>query len=186
MSRFRFRMPAQLRHTSPGDDTLQLEGLARGDLDKVVELIGSSSLSEDAIEREVLALVGDAQIARRAIDWIPEAFALVVVGHMAKVELPTTFSAKGRDGVWRQFPLSAEPIFAQAIHKAAETFHHGPRDLFGSVAQRSGILGAVNKALNAGQDINGATLSGLVLIGIPAETYALPRSWWQRVWSGRG
>ena len=164
---------------------MQLEGLARGDLDRVVELIGSNALAEDAIERQVLALVGDPKIARRAIDWIPEAFALVVVGHMAKVNLPTTFSAKGQDGAWHQFPLSAEPIFAQAVRKAAETFHHGPRDVFGAVAKRSGILGAVNKALNAGQDINGATLSGPALIGIPAETYTLRRSWWQRVWAGR-
>lgn len=160
---------------------MQLEGLARGNLEKVVELIGSSSLSEDAIERQVLALVGDSELARRAIDWIPEAFALVVIGHMAKVKLPTTFSAKGRDGVWRQFPLSAEPIFAQAIRKAAETFHDGPRDLFSAIAQRSGILDSVNKALNAGQDINGATLSGPALIGIPAETYAVRGNWWQRL-----
>lgn len=164
---------------------MQLKGLAGGDLDKVVELIGSNSLAEDVIERQVLALVGDPMIARRAIDWIPEAFALVVAGHMDKVKLPTTFSAKGRDGVWHRFPLSAEPIFAQAMRKAAETFHHGPRDLFGAVAQRSGILDAVNKALNAGQDINGGTLSGPALIGIPAETYTLRPSWWQRVWAAR-
>lgn len=155
---------------------MQLEGLARGDLDKVIELIGSSSLTEDDIERQVLALLGDSEIARRAIDWIPEAFALVVVDHMAKVKLPTTFSAKGRDGVWHQIPLSAEPIFTQAVHKATETFHQGPRDLFVAIARRSGVLGSVNQALSGGHDIDGATLSGPALIGIPAETYARGRS----------
>jgi hypothetical protein len=71
--------------------------------------------------------------------------------------------------------MQTEPIFQLATELAVEVYHNGPRELFKTIASRSAVITTINKALNAGGSLEGATLSGPALIGIPAEFYASPR-----------
>src|SRR5262249_12705685 len=138
--------------------------------------------SVDEQERRVLELVEDPMMARRLIDWIPEAFGLVLAAHIGKLEFSNTFSAKNRWGNWVTIEVSREPIFAAAAKHVIAMLHSGPRDAYRTIAERSALLDAVNKALNAGDSIEGARWSGPALNGIPAEVYVpRPQSWWRRV-----
>jgi len=125
-------------------------------------------------EREIaaLALAGDQMLARRALDWLPEAFGLLMAGHVPGLELPTTFSARNNMGDWKQFPFSAEPLFAHALRLAVEARESGEEELFRAIADKSSVVATLNKALNGGASLSGAKLSGPALIGVPAETYA--------------
>jgi hypothetical protein len=140
-------------------------------LHQTIALLGSDGITEDEVEAGVAAFAQDPMTARRLIDWIPEAFGLVLVSHLGKILPPKTFGAKASDGKWVEFDLKAEPIFIDTLSLAIEVYHSGPRSTFSNIALRSSMLGAVNEALNAGVSIDGAVLSGPALIGIPAEVY---------------
>jgi hypothetical protein len=141
---------------------------------EVAAIIGSEDITVDDIETRVVVLVQDPMLARRLIDWIPEAFGIVLISHMATVTLPLTFSAKNKRGDWVQFDLKVEPIFQRATLLAMQIFHEGPRESFSNIARRSALLDAANRALNHGDSLDGAVLSGPALIGIPAEVYMPP------------
>ena len=136
-----------------------------------ITLLGDPETSLTDLERRVLGLTEDAMLARRLIDWIPETFAIVLVSHMAKVAFSGTFSAKNQEGKWVEINLKSEFIHASAMRAALEMWHAGSRESFERIATRSSILAVVNKALNAGESIEGMTLSGPAFIGIPAEVY---------------
>lgn len=151
-----------------------LPALSDAQLEQIVTILGAVRSDEEheqsPHEAETAALLGDAMLSRRAIDWIPEAFAIALLGHM-KVTPPKEFSARSSSGQWHKFPMKTDPIFVQAIRYALRDFHEGDRERFGIVAMRSSLLAAANQALHAGHSIEGASLSGLALIGIPAEVY---------------
>jgi hypothetical protein len=117
-------------------------------------------------------LLGDELLARRAIDWLAEAFGLVLIQHSAAIELPRTFKALNCHGEWQEIPFNAEPVFGQALRLGTTIYHEGPRELFSKIALRSALLGVVNKALNSGVDLNGTKLSGPAMLGLQAEIYA--------------
>jgi hypothetical protein len=151
-------------------------------IERSVAIIGADGISDEEIEVQVLALSQDPMLARRLIDWLPEAFGLAFVPHLAKVSLPTTFSAKSSSGRWLEFEFQVEPIFPIALRLGMEMYHAGPSKSFSNIVLRSSIIAAVNKALNNGSSLDGATLSGPALIGIPAETYLpRPKSLWRRL-----
>ncbi|MCR5858251.1 hypothetical protein [Mesorhizobium sp. J428] len=138
----------------------------------VVDLLGDSELTDDEIERRALHLTGDEMVTRRLIDWIPEVFAYVLIGHHLKqFELDSTFQAQSVSGDWRSFSFRSEPIAAWAEAIANAMIQDGPREHFRRVVERSSTLDAANNALNANPDFAGI-LSGPAFIGIPAETYA--------------
>ena len=141
-------------------------------VERAIAIIGADGISEDDIEARVLPLADNAMLARRLIDWPPEAFGLVLIPHMAEVTLPTRFSARSARGEWLEFDFSAEPVFVHAVSIAMRMYHEGPRATFRNVASRSSTMDAVNRALNAGETIDGATLSGPALNAIPAEVYS--------------
>lgn len=147
-----------------------------------IAIIGADGISDEEIETQVLALSQDSMLARRLIDWLPEAFGLAFAPHLAKVILPSTFTAKSSCGNWMEFEFQAEPIFPIAIRLGMEMYHTGPSKIFNNIVLRSSIIATANKALNNGSSLDGATLSGPALIGIPAETY-LPKSTslWRRL-----
>jgi hypothetical protein len=151
-------------------------------VERAANIVGADGISDADIEANVLALAGDALLARRLIDWLPEAFGLVLLPHVARVALPTTFSAKSATGRWMDFELQAESIFPIATCLGEAMYRSGPRNTFHNIAVRSSIVATVNKALDDVKSIDGATLSGLALIGIPAEAYLPPRkSIWRRL-----
>jgi hypothetical protein len=149
---------------------------------QVVAILGAEGITESEVEARVAALVQDKMVARRLIDWIPEAFGLILVSHIGKFNLPTSFSAKAADGRWIEFEFKSEPIFGEALQLGAEIYHAGPRSLFSNIAMRSSMVAVVNNALNAGGSLEGSALSGPALIGIPAETYGHQRPFsWRRL-----
>jgi hypothetical protein len=131
-----------------------------------------ASLSDVEVEARALQVLGQPMLARRAVDWLPEAFGLVLARHLAEVVLPTTFKARDRSGAWVEIPLSRDPIFGEALKLAIHTYHEGPRELFANLATRSSVVGVVSQALNSGADLDGAQLSPLCMLGLPAEQYA--------------
>lgn len=148
-------------------------------LQAAIAILGSGESAETSTAR-IEGLVNDPMLANRLATWIPEVFGLVLVSHLGKVHLPKSFSAKSATGNWQELDLSLEPIFGSALPLAAAMFHSGPRDVFENLATRSAVVNAANNLLNAGSHIDGATLSGPALIGIPAEVYT-KAPWWRRV-----
>ena len=143
-----------------------METLPQDRLGEIAALVADRSISEAERERRALAIAGSPDLVRRALDWLPEAFGLVALARMDGVEVPTTFSAKSVDGAWHEFPLSAEPLFAQAVRVAL----HSP-EIFRQIAEQSACINAIDNALNAGADVKGAKISGPTLVGVPAEMY---------------
>lgn len=143
-------------------------------LENAAVLIGAETFDDEVVESGVVAIVQDPLLARRLIDWLPEIFGMVLISHMGKVTLPTTFSAKNKRGEWVDFDFSVEPIFQPAIRLATHMFHHGPRGTFRNIASRSASVATVNRALNAGHSLNAGKLAGPAFMGIPAETYLVP------------
>lgn len=151
-----------------------------------ISIIGTQGIEDDQIERDVRALVDDDMSARRLIDWIPEAFGIVLVSYISnKIVLPKTFSAKSAAGKWVEIPFEKEPIFAEALKMAQTIYHEGPKDIFQNVSFRSSMTNTVDNALNSGASLDGAYLSGPALIGIPAEVYPIvTKSFWRRLFGG--
>lgn len=149
---------------------------------QAVAILGTEGITDDEIESKVLDRAIDQMLARRLFDWLPEAFGFVLVPHISKVQLPTTFSARKKSGEWVQFPLEREPIVALSVTLASQMYHSEERPAFSRVALRSSAVDAVNRALSEGSDLEGATLSGPALNGVPAEIYS-PRSvsFWRRL-----
>ncbi|ELC7364153.1 hypothetical protein [Stenotrophomonas maltophilia] len=137
-----------------------------------LSLLGKEDVDEGRAERDLVAAGIDAGFARRLLIWLPEAFAMALIGHMElELQLPRTFSAHDEQGFLHELPLHCEPIFAEGLERALMMYHQGPRGAFKAVCQRSSSLNAVDNALNAGADLKGAVLSGPELLEIPAETY---------------
>jgi hypothetical protein len=136
-----------------------------------VRLLGDATLSAEEVESSLRGLVKDPTLARRLIDWIPEAFAYALVSHSWNVKLPKRFKVENRQGDWESFEFQCEPCFASAIRAGLDMYHSGPREQFGRIASKSATLASINKALNAGAEINGAELGALKMFGIPAEFY---------------
>jgi len=145
-------------------------------IDQSILIMGRSGIVQEEIESEVLMIAGDKMVARRLIDCIQEAFGLVLVSHISsELVLPTTFSAKTENGDWLWFKWSVEPVFIAAFAAGLRIYHNGPRDVFQNIAVRSAMLNTVNNLLNSGGKIEGAVLSGPVMLGIPAEIYPKPK-----------
>lgn len=141
---------------------------------QAVKLLGAQPDADDAVEAQVRALVQDELTVRRLADVVPEAFGLVLASHLPGAEnmtLPDTFCAQDEDGEWVEFPLRREPIFVVALDIAQHTFHNGPRALMQNLADRSSLLSAINKGLNAGGSFDGTTLGPPSFFGLPAALY---------------
>jgi hypothetical protein len=156
------------------------------DIQRTISQLGEGDRRDTEIEIAVRRFAADPLTLRRLVDWIPEAFGYVLLPHVADLVLPTTFTAKARDGSWKEFAFDREPIFGQAVTLAAAMYRDGPRSVFSAVARRSSMVGAANQALNAGASLSGATLSGPAMLGIPAEFYdakpkAAATSFWKRL-----
>ena len=151
-----------------------MEALSPNLIYQAVEILGAQPDADDAVEAQVRALVGDDLTVRRLADVVPEAFGLVLASHLPGAEsmtLPDTFCAQDEDGEWVEFPLRREPIFVVAADIAQHTFHNGPRALIQNLADRSSLLAAINKALNAGGSLDGTTLGPPSFFGLPAALY---------------
>lgn len=153
-------------------------------IERAVAIIGTTGITKDEIEAQVLALVSDAMAARRLIDFIPEAFGLVLLSHLpAKLQLPDSFHARDAGGEMQTFNLNAEPVFIAAVQIGQRIYHEGQAELFQNVSLRSSMVNSVNNALNAGSRLENLVMSGPAFLGIPAEVYPTPpkKSFWRRL-----
>src|SRR5215471_12860456 len=99
-------------------------------IEKAIAIIGTNGITEGEIESRIQDLTQDDLLTSRLSVWVPEAFAIAFIPHMAKVNLPNTFRAKNRKGKWVNIELQREPIFRGAVAIALQMFHSGPRDTF--------------------------------------------------------
>lgn len=137
-----------------------------------VAALAAASGSTESCEAAVSQLLGDPALARRALDWLPEAFGLVLIAHIEpSLELPTTFLARGHGGEWIELALAVDPLFAQCLQLASVVFHNGPRELFERLALASSVHAAVNDALNHGVSLKNGRLHPIRMLGLSAETY---------------
>ena len=151
-----------------------MEALSPNLIYQAVEILGAQPDADDAVEAQVRALVQDELTVRRLADVVPEAFGLVLASHLPGAEnmtLPDTFCAQDEEGEWVEFPLRREQIFVVALDIAQHTFHNGPRALMQNLADRSSLLSAINKGLNAGGSLDGTTLGPPSFFGLPAALY---------------
>lgn len=138
-----------------------------------IAALAASSKSEADYETSVTRLVGDAAVARRALDWLPEAFGIVLASHVEpSIKPPATFLARNRAGDWNEYPLTADPIFVESIRLAAVVYHNGPREVFSRLASASSIYHVVNDALENGASLKDARLQPIRMFGLAAETYS--------------
>ncbi|HEY6020953.1 MAG TPA: hypothetical protein VIY48_13940 [Candidatus Paceibacterota bacterium] len=98
------------------------------------------------------------------VAFLPIAFGRVVIAHIGKINFTTRYRIQETG---HSCSFSEEPIFIEAIKIATESYHTGlvPRELFSAVALRSAELDAVNKALNNGDVIDGASFNDVVFSG---------------------
>jgi hypothetical protein len=141
------------------------------DIQRTISQLGEGERRDTEIEIAVRRFASDPVTLRRLIDWIPEAFGYVLLPHVADLTLPTGFTAKARDGTWKEFSFDREPVFGQAVTLAAAMYRDGPRTVFSAVAKRSMMVTAANQALNDGASLTGVNFAGPAMAGIPAEFY---------------
>ena len=140
-------------------------------IQRTIALLGEGERRDTEIEIGVARFAPDKLAQRRLIDWIPEAFGYVLLPHVGDMTLPTTFTAKARDGTWREFAFDREPVFGQAVQIADEMYRDKPRGVFSALAKRSTMLAPVNDLLNTGRSLKGVKVDGPAMGGIPAEFY---------------
>jgi len=139
---------------------------------RAVEMLAADNATDEMLEAQLNALVGNDLDACRLRYCIPEAFGLVLASHLCPtLGLPDYFQAMDDDGTWKAIPLSAEPVFVHALPMALRTFHHGPRARFQNIAEMSSVVDALNNALNAGSSLDGCTLHGPQIHGLLASLY---------------
>ena len=136
-----------------------------------LSLLGREEVDEDQAEQALADAGVEYWQMRRPLVWLPEAFALAVLGHSDGLTLPRTFTARDEHDSEHTFAFGREPLFAVAVRRALQIHHQGPPAQLKAIAQRSSTMDAVNRALHAGVELNGATLSGPQLLDIKAETY---------------
>lgn len=141
------------------------------DIQRTISQLGEGDRRDTEIEIAVRRFAPDPLTLRRLIDWVPEAFGYVLLPHVADLVLPTTFTARARDGTWKTFAFDREPVFGKAVTLAAAMYKDNPRGVFSAVAKRSALVKAANEALDAGKSLDGVQLPGPAITGVPAEFY---------------
>jgi len=119
-------------------------------------------------------------LAERFVAFMPLAFGRVVISKIGDVSFTSNYKVKEQN---QEFALNEEPIYCLAYKLAIESYEKGiiEREIFSAIATRSAELNSVNKALNAGEDINGAKFSTILLFGF--NTLGKPKSWFRRIFS---
>lgn len=156
------------------------------DIQRTISQLGEGDRRDTEIEIAVRRFAANPLTARRLIDWVPEAFGFVLLPRVADLTLPTTFTARAKDGTWKEFGFDREPIFGKAVAIAAAMYKDNPRGVFSAVAKRSSLVQAVNKTLGEGGKVDGTSLAGPAMARVPAEFYeakpkAASTSFWRKL-----
>jgi len=141
------------------------------DIQRTISQLGEGDRRDTEIEIAVRRFCADQLTMRRLVDWVPEAFGYVLLPYVADMVLPTTFTARAKDGTWQEFAFDREPIFGKAVAIAAAMYKDNPRGVFSAVAKRSVLVKTVNAALDSGKSLDGVRIPGPAMAGVPAEFY---------------
>lgn len=91
-----------------------------------VSLLGRDDVDEAQAE-QVLAGAGvEYWQRRRLLVWLPEAFALALLGHSEGLVLPKTFTACDDNEGEHTFAFDREPLFVVAVRRAFSTVQRCP------------------------------------------------------------
>jgi len=98
--------------------------------------------------------------SRVIADTLPEALALPAMEDLGVV-VSQVASARNAAGRWTQVSLADCSFFQAALDLSREHRAVGAlaEDAYRAIAERSSLVNAVSKALNAGSDVQGSTLS---------------------------
>ena len=118
--------------------------------------------------------------AERYVAFMPIAFGRVVINRIGKVSFSSLYKIKENS---RVYSLEKEPIFCMATDLAIKCYEQGivDKEVFSAIATRSAELNAVDKALNAGDDINGAEFAPIFLFGY--KTLGKKKRWFSHLYS---
>jgi hypothetical protein len=149
------------------------------------DLINLSEIFVDAPDDEALTKVVESkgykkELAERFVAFLPIAFGRIVIAQIADVSFTLNYKVKETSN---EYSLTNEPIYNLAHDLAVESYEKGriTREVYSAIALRSAELVAVNKALNAGEDINGANFSTIVLFGY--KTLGKSNNWFRSIFS---
>jgi len=146
----------------------------RSDVLTTASLLAEHSDEEATVERLVAQGFGRLQ-AELLVAFVPLGLARAIITRLpvsSAVQLSST--ALVQDPMCKQsYEINLEdvPEFEEARQLGDETFESGviPRDEFGLASGMSAELAVINKALNAGTDVSGATIAAPILLRL-AET----------------
>lgn len=134
-----------------------------------------SAISE-RLERQGLSL-GEAE---RISAFFPSAFCRIALSHKFDLNFPDSYEVEGQED---KFSYKDEPIYKLGIEIASDIYHNEPElaEVFNSIVTRSAEFNSVNKALNDGAEIAGASLSVINYFGY--KTIGKKRGLFSRLFS---
>ena len=152
---------------------LDHETATQGVLDTASAVAASPNITEGGLSA-LLRSKGYSPIqAEKLTTFVPSAFAWVLL-HKMGASLPNHYIALTKDGAEVSIPIAQEHYFTAALALAHHTFQNGwsaalPRSTFEAVANRSAEMDAVNKLLNQGETVSGASVQPFRVFGFTAE-----------------
>ena len=147
-------------------------------LQNVLYAVGVFSEMKDATADEIISVfekdVGNDIHANKLYSFVPMAFGFVLAKRMGIEKFPSEFYLLNRKDEKVSFPLGNEHYFTAALTLAYETLENGwseqlTRESYEAVIAHSAEMNAVNRALNAGDDIKGGAFQPSTVHGVLAE-----------------
>ncbi len=135
------------------EELISLSGIFVGASDDDTELV-------ESLEKRGYAQA----VAERYVAFMPIAFGRVIISQVGNVGFSSLYKTSESS---KEFNLNEEPIFTLASDLAVQSYEQGilEQEVFSAIASRSSEFNAVNKALNDGGVIYGATFAPVLLFG---------------------
>lgn len=146
----------------------------QGVLDTLGLMADHPEASEDDIVQLLQARGYSAIAAEKLNAFVPSALAWIVLKRLGVEQLPNHFIALDEAGEEVRIPVASQHYFTAALTLAYDTFENGwsevlPRATYQIVAGRSAEMVAANKALYAGESLEGTTLGASRLLRLSAS-----------------
>lgn len=137
-------------------------GVNRSDLIRAAEILAAHPLlDDDELARLLVAEGFEESPAYRIAAFLPSAFARPLLERLGVSTFVDRASVPKPNGGRFEVALSRQPEYVEALALAREHWRTGvlPREVYETIALGSAELDSVNAALNAGQDVAGATVA---------------------------
>jgi hypothetical protein len=164
--------------------------MERARLLQAVELLSKhTSLDDKSLVGELSNAGFSALEARLLVVLVPTAFSRPLLEKAGITSFAPSISAPTRAGGRVDIPLRTWPVYAEAVALAREHYRSGilDQDAYKRVTLRSAEVNALNKALNEGEDVRGATIASAIVWTCAEDLGYEPQSqpetakpWWKR------